>query len=349
MAEMPRALWCQFGMPVFVDFALWQSQYVEEQLNHSNSCVKWGYWKKISLFHLEEAFILLTMGLGDVIQKKWAWCDQETPWWTLVCMITESSSLRKAYYTQWSKSEREKQILYINTYVWNLERWPWWTCLQQWRFRHERTNLGTQWGKGVQFSSVPLLSCGQLFVTSWIAARQASLSITNSRSLLKLMSIESVMPTKHLILCHPLLLLSSSFPSIRVFSNRVISSHQVAKVLELQLQHQSFRWILDPMDVGSPCSPRESQESSPTPQGRGESRMSSESSMETYSSPCVKQPASGNLPYDSGSSNQVLCANLEGCDAVGDRRGVQEGGNTCIPMSDSCWHMAETEIILSNK
>ena len=55
--------------------------------------------------------------------------------------------------------------------------------------------------------------------TPWTAALQASLSITNSRSLLKLMSIESVMPSNHLILCHPLLLLPSVFPSIRVFSN----------------------------------------------------------------------------------------------------------------------------------
>ena len=58
-----------------------------------------------------------------------------------------------------------------------------------------------------------------LFVTPWTAAHQASLSITNSQSLLKLMSIESVMPSNHLILCHPLLLLPSIFPSIRVFSN----------------------------------------------------------------------------------------------------------------------------------
>ena len=71
-----------------------------------------------------------------------------------------------------------------------------------------------------QFSSVQsLLSCVWLFVNPWIAARQASLSITNSRSLLKLMPIESVMPSSHLILHHPLLLLPSIFPSIRVFSN----------------------------------------------------------------------------------------------------------------------------------
>ena len=71
----------------------------------------------------------------------------------------------------------------------------------------------------VQFSSVQLLSCVRLFATPWIAARQASLSITNSRSSLKLTSIKSVMSSSHLILCHPLLLLPPVPPSIRVFSN----------------------------------------------------------------------------------------------------------------------------------
>ena len=82
--------------------------------------------------------------------------------------------------------------------------------------------------------SVQSLSCARLFVTPWTAAHQASLSITNCQSLPKLMSIESVMPSNHLILCHPLLL-PSIFPSIRVFS------YQVAKVLDFQLQHQSFQ------------------------------------------------------------------------------------------------------------
>ena len=71
-----------------------------------------------------------------------------------------------------------------------------------------------------QFSSVQSLCCVQLFVTPWTAAHQASLSITNSPSLLKLMSIESMMPSNHLILCHPLLL-PSVFPSIRVFSSEL--------------------------------------------------------------------------------------------------------------------------------
>ena len=69
------------------------------------------------------------------------------------------------------------------------------------------------------YQSVQLLSCVQLFVTPWTAACQASLSITNSWSLPKPMSIESVMPSNHLILCRPLLLLASIFPSITVFSN----------------------------------------------------------------------------------------------------------------------------------
>ena len=71
-------------------------------------------------------------------------------------------------------------------------------------------------------SSVQSLSRVWLFVTPWTAARQASLSITNSRSLLKLMPIEMVMPSNHLILCRPLFLLPSAFPSIRVFSNESV-------------------------------------------------------------------------------------------------------------------------------
>ena len=70
--------------------------------------------------------------------------------------------------------------------------------------------------------SVQLLSHVRLFTTPWTTAHQASLTITNSRSLLKLMSIQLVMPSNHLILCHPLLLLPSIFPSIRVFSNEFV-------------------------------------------------------------------------------------------------------------------------------
>ena len=78
-----------------------------------------------------------------------------------------------------------------------------------------------QWNRisSIQFSSVQLLRRVRLFATSWTAACQASLSVTNSWSLLKLMSIESVMPSNHLIHCRPLLLPPSVFPSIRFFSN----------------------------------------------------------------------------------------------------------------------------------
>ena len=74
----------------------------------------------------------------------------------------------------------------------------------------------------IYFSSVQYLSCVQLFATPWTAARQPSLSITKSWSLLKLMSIELVMPSNHLILCCPLLLPPSIFPSIRVFYNELV-------------------------------------------------------------------------------------------------------------------------------
>ena len=91
-----------------------------------------------------------------------------------------------------------------------------------------------------QFSSVQLLSRVRLFVTPWIAARQDSLSNTNSRSSSKLICIGLVMPSSHLILCRPLLLPGIP-PSIRVFSNES-TSNEVVKVLEFQPQHQSFQW-----------------------------------------------------------------------------------------------------------
>ena len=78
-----------------------------------------------------------------------------------------------------------------------------------------------EWRK---FSSVQSHSPVQLFATLWTAAHQAFLSIANSQSLLKLMSIELVMPSNNLILCHPLLLLPSIFPSIRAFSNELVLS-----------------------------------------------------------------------------------------------------------------------------
>ena len=82
--------------------------------------------------------------------------------------------------------------------------------------------MATDYVQFSSFSSIQSLSRVQLFVMPWTAARQASLSITNYQSLPKLMSIESVMPSDHLILCHPLLLLASIFPNIRVFSNESV-------------------------------------------------------------------------------------------------------------------------------
>ena len=90
---------------------------------------------------------------------------------------------------------------------------------------------------------VQLLSLVWLFVTQWTAARQAPLSFTMSQSLLKLMSLELVISSNHLILCCPLLLLSSVFPSITVFPNALALCLRRIKVLEIQLQHQSFHWI----------------------------------------------------------------------------------------------------------
>ena len=94
------------------------------------------------------------------------------------------------------------------------------------------------------FSSVQLLSRVQLFATPWTTAHQASPSITNSQSLLKLISIESVMPSNHCILCHPLLLLTSIFPSIRVFSNESVLRIRCPK-------YQSFSFSISPSNKHS--------------------------------------------------------------------------------------------------
>ena len=120
----------------------------------------------------------------------------------------------------------------------------------------------------VQFGSVQLLSHVQLFSTPWTAALQAFLSITNSQSLLKPMSIKSVMPSNHFILCGPLILLPSIFPTIRVFSKESVLCIRWPK-------YWSFSFNTSPSNEYSglisfrksvPCTPRDSQESSPTPQ-----------------------------------------------------------------------------------
>ena len=121
----------------------------------------------------------------------------------------------------------------------------------------------------LSISSVQLLSSVWHFETPWTAAHQTSLSMANSQILLKLISIESVMPSNCLILCHLLLLPRSIFSSIRVFSKESVLhirwpkywSFSFTSVLPMNFQD------LFPLDglVGSPCSPRDSQESSPTP------------------------------------------------------------------------------------
>ena len=145
--------------------------------------------------------------------------------------------------------------------------------LTEWEkiFANDATNKGLILKIHKQLiSSVQSLSHVWLFATPWTVAHQASLSITNSQSLLILMSIELVMPSHHLFLCHPFFLLPSVFPSIRVFYNEsalcirwpkywgfsfsIIPSSEYSGLI-------SFNWL-----VWSPCSPRDSQESSPKPQ-----------------------------------------------------------------------------------
>ena len=128
------------------------------------------------------------------------------------------------------------------------------------------------WGHACSLAVVLVqsLSPVRLFATPWTAAQQASLSFTISRSLPKFMSIALVMPSSHLILWHPLLLLPSIFPNIRVFSNESalhigwpsIRVSALASVLPMNIQGWfPLGWL-----VWSSCSPRDSQESSPTPQ-----------------------------------------------------------------------------------
>ena len=115
----------------------------------------------------------------------------------------------------------------------------WWLNIWVLPFLPRKMILSCIWFYIWSVSSVQWLSHVWLFATPWTAAHQASLSITNSRSLPKLMSIESVMPSNHLILCHSLLLLPSIFPSTRVFSNE--------SVLHIRwLKYWSFSFNISP-------------------------------------------------------------------------------------------------------
>ena len=136
-------------------------------------------------------------------------------------------------------------------------------------FGHKGPDNVSGWNNASQFSSVQSLSCVRIFVTPWTPARQASLSITISWSPPKPMSIKSMMPSSHLILCRPLLLLPSIFPSIRVFSNELALRIRWPK-------YWSFSYSISPSNtskeysglisfrlnwlVGSPWSPRDFQE-----------------------------------------------------------------------------------------
>ena len=129
----------------------------------------------------------------------------------------------------------------------------------------------------VQFSSVQSPSHVWLFVTPRITACQASLSITNSRSLLKLMSIESVTLSNHLILCNPLLLLPSIFPSIRVFSNESALRIRWPKYWSFSFNISPFNEHPGLISLGwtgwISLSPRDAQESSPMPQYKSTSSL----------------------------------------------------------------------------
>ena len=149
------------------------------------------------------------------------WCRQKKKYITKVTPILQMQQLRcreltfprpynfevEPAFKSVSKSYKSKSYCAMNSHVLSTGGWGW------------GGSGGMLEAMIHQFSSVQLLSRVWLFVTPWIAACQASLSITNSRSSLILMSIESVMPSSHLILCHPLLLLPPIPPSIRVFSN----------------------------------------------------------------------------------------------------------------------------------
>ena len=131
----------------------------------------------------------------------------------MIIIVICSCLFNKVWKEHWARSE-ETQVVFtwVLPVSWTLgELVAWGSTLYLW---------GSLWCTEVSvYIAVQLLSCVWLFTTPWTAARQASLFITNSQSLLKLMSIESVMPSSHLTLCHHLLLLPSIFPSIRVFSN----------------------------------------------------------------------------------------------------------------------------------
>ena len=185
--------------------------------------------------------------------------------------------MKSLIWTIWNRwIHRERRVMVAQGRVkegWLLSGHKGWPCLgarQRWWCTCSKCTDPTELGH--TFVIVQSLCRVQLFVTSWVAVHQASLSFTISQSLPKFISIESLMPSNHLLLCRQLLL-PSIFPSIRVFTNESSSGH-MAKVLALQLQHQYFQLIfrtdfLYVWLVWTPCCPRDSQESSLVPQFKG--------------------------------------------------------------------------------
>ena len=126
----------------------------------------------------------------------------------------------------WTKVKKLVWVVFYDNPMVEFMRW-WCSVLHTWPWDYlkkycDRLRLDSSTGCLDMHNLIQSLSHVQLFATPRTAACQASPSITNSQSLLKFMSIESVMPSKHLILCHPLLLLPSIFPSIRIFSNESV-------------------------------------------------------------------------------------------------------------------------------
>ena len=152
--------------------------------------------------------------------------------------------------TGWQQPDLREQNPRLSGYVGQSQLRRYISCVHHWylifNWKQYDMSMWRPWLESskfysVQSSSVQSLSRVQLFVTPWTAAHWASLSITNSRSLLKLMSVEPVMPSNHFILCCPLLLSLSIFPSIRIFSNK--------SVLHIRwLKYWSFSFNIYPSD-----------------------------------------------------------------------------------------------------
>ena len=157
--------------------------------------------------------------MASLTQWTWVWASSRSWWWTGTPGMLQCMGLQRVRHNWAAELTDTLIVLSISSLIYFLFCSPsrnvfsnmvviihmWWLNLDQLKLNK------------ITFSSVQSVNHVRLFVTPWTAARQASLSITNSRSLLKHVSIESVMPSNHLILCHPLLL-PSNFPSIRVFS-----------------------------------------------------------------------------------------------------------------------------------